>query len=290
MDIKYLHRQYVAGLGVRHCDGAGERVEAVPVKSVEDVYGGVWPYLSVGDLAGVVDDRVFRLDREYRLLLVVPNVVDPIFWKVMRLWHAANLLVVHFRGYSLNSRLLFPVRQLQALEEGLSMSRAAILKGGELPWVALCREASVPLYAVRTRPLARSRSEHRQAPCEQGFPVLPRPSFDPKHPRFHRLLGAESSRGHRKEGPRVAFDDQVGIRGRALPGLRPFPAVPDPQVKRLPVDAELVGTRAPAPRPQRRPHRYRSPASSQLVPFARRVQKPRPPPREGHDHRLELPP
>jgi len=133
MDIQYLNRQYVAGLGVRHCDGAGERVEAVPVKSVEDVYGGVWPYLSVGDLAGVVDDRVFRLDREHRLLLVVPDVMDLIFWKVMRLWHAANLLVVHFRGYSLNSRLLIPVRRLQALEEGLSMSRAAILKGGELP-------------------------------------------------------------------------------------------------------------------------------------------------------------
>src|SRR5215212_4468968 len=109
MDIQYLHRQYVAGLGVRHCDGAGERVEAVPVESVEDVYGGVWPYLSIGDLAGVVDDRVFRLDREHRLLLVVPDVVDLIFWKVMCLWHAAGLLVVHFRGYSLNSRLLFPV-------------------------------------------------------------------------------------------------------------------------------------------------------------------------------------
>jgi hypothetical protein len=41
------------------------------------------------------------------------------------------------------------VRRLQASEEGLSISRAAILKGGEL---ALCREASVSLYAVRTRP------------------------------------------------------------------------------------------------------------------------------------------
>src|SRR5215218_8658953 len=114
MDIQYLDRQYVAGLGVRHCDGTSERVEAVPVKSVEDVYGGVWPYLSVRDFSGVVDDRVLRLDREHRLLLVVPDVVDLIFWKVMRLWHAANLLVVHFRGYSLNSQLLFPVSRAYA--------------------------------------------------------------------------------------------------------------------------------------------------------------------------------
>src|SRR5215203_106414 len=68
MDVKDLDRQYVAGLGIRHRDGASERVEAVPVKSVEGVYGGVWPYLSVRDLAGVVDDRVYRLDREHRLL------------------------------------------------------------------------------------------------------------------------------------------------------------------------------------------------------------------------------
>src|SRR3712207_1136045 len=93
MDIQYLDRQYVAGLGVRHRDGARERVEAVPVKSVENVYGGVWPYLSIRDLAGVVDDRISRFDRERRLLLVVPDVVDPIFRKVMRLRHAANLLV-----------------------------------------------------------------------------------------------------------------------------------------------------------------------------------------------------
>jgi hypothetical protein len=56
-------------------------------------------------------------------------VVDLIFWKVMRLRHAANLLFVHFRGYSLNSQLPFPVRRPQALasEEGLSMSRAALM-------------------------------------------------------------------------------------------------------------------------------------------------------------------
>src|SRR5215207_3902110 len=87
MDVKDLDRQYVAGLGIRHRDGASERVEAVPVKSVEGVYGGVWPYLSVRDLAGVVDDRVARLDREHRLLLVVPDVVDPVLRKIMRPCH-----------------------------------------------------------------------------------------------------------------------------------------------------------------------------------------------------------
>jgi hypothetical protein len=58
MDIQDLDRQYVARLGVRYRDGAGERVEAVPVETREDVRGGVWPYLSVRDLAGVVDDRI----------------------------------------------------------------------------------------------------------------------------------------------------------------------------------------------------------------------------------------
>ena len=94
MDVQYLDRQYVTGLCIRHRDGAGERVEAVPVKPVEDVYGGIRPYLSVRDLPRVVDDRVSRLDREHRLLRVVPDVVDPIFWKVMRLRHSPNLLVV----------------------------------------------------------------------------------------------------------------------------------------------------------------------------------------------------
>ena len=102
MHIQYLDRQYVARLGVRHRDGAGERVEAIPVEIGEGVHGGVWPYLSVRDLAGVVDDRVSRLDREHRLLLVVPDVVDPIFWKVMRLRHAANLLVVPFLEHTLS--------------------------------------------------------------------------------------------------------------------------------------------------------------------------------------------
>jgi hypothetical protein len=85
-----------ARFGVRHRNGAGERVEAVPVEAREDVCGGVWPYLSVRDLAGVVDDRVAWLDREHGLLLVVPDVMDPIFWKRMRPRHAANLLVVPF--------------------------------------------------------------------------------------------------------------------------------------------------------------------------------------------------
>jgi hypothetical protein len=40
--------------GVRHRNGAGERVEAVPVEAREDVCGGVWPYLSVRDLALVL--------------------------------------------------------------------------------------------------------------------------------------------------------------------------------------------------------------------------------------------
>jgi hypothetical protein len=44
----------------------------------------------------VVDDRVAWLDREHGLLLVVPDVMDPIFWKRMRPRHAANLLVVPF--------------------------------------------------------------------------------------------------------------------------------------------------------------------------------------------------
>src|SRR5688500_17693715 len=103
MDIQYLDRQYVAGFGIRHRDGARERVEAVPVESVKDLHGGVWPYLSVRDLAGVVDDRVSRLDREHRLLLVVPDVVDPIFWKVMRLRHAPNLLVVPCPRHTLSA-------------------------------------------------------------------------------------------------------------------------------------------------------------------------------------------
>src|SRR5215208_1365379 len=102
MHIQYLDRQYVAGLGTRHRHGAGERVEAVPVKSIEDVCGGVWPYLSVRDLAGVVDDRVARFDGELRLLLVVPDVVDPIFWKVMRLRHAASLLFLPFPEHTLS--------------------------------------------------------------------------------------------------------------------------------------------------------------------------------------------
>src|SRR5215211_8246290 len=115
MDIQYLDRQYVAGLGIRHRDGAGERVEAVPVKSVDDVYGGVWPYLSVRDLAGAVDDRVARLDREHRLLLVVPDVVDPVLRKVVRLRHAANLLVAPFPDHTLtvcgiSFRLVTPAR------------------------------------------------------------------------------------------------------------------------------------------------------------------------------------
>src|SRR5215207_11689534 len=94
MDIQYFNRQNVARFGLRHRNGAGERVEAVPVEAREDVCGGVWPYLSVRDLAGVVDDRVAWLDREHRLLLVVPDVMDPIFWKVVRLRHAVYLLVV----------------------------------------------------------------------------------------------------------------------------------------------------------------------------------------------------
>src|SRR5215204_4660235 len=94
MYIQNLDRQYVARLGVRHGNGACERVEAVPVEAREDVRGGVWPYLSVRDLAGVVNDRVAWLDREHGLLLVVPDVMDPIFWKVVRLRHAVYLLVV----------------------------------------------------------------------------------------------------------------------------------------------------------------------------------------------------
>jgi len=40
---------------------------------------------------------------------------------------------------------------------------------------------------------------------------------------LNRLLGAKSSGGHRKEALGVAYDDEVGIRGRALPGLYPIP-------------------------------------------------------------------
>ena len=64
-------------------------------------------------------------------------------------------------------------------------------------------------------------------------------------------------RGHREEGLGVAHDDQVGIQGRALPGLDPllFLAVPDPHVERLAVDTEPVGTgtaaRDPRPRADR---------------------------------------
>ena len=36
--------------------------------------------------------------------------------------------------------------------------------------------------------------------------------------------------------------------------------------------------------------RYRGPPRPQLVPFAGHVQQLRPPPREGHDHRLQRPP
>jgi hypothetical protein len=83
VDIQHLDRQNVAGLGVPHRDGTGERVEAVPVEGVQDAGVGVGAYLPVRDLAGVVDDRVVRLDRNDRFLLVVPDVVDPVFGKVV---------------------------------------------------------------------------------------------------------------------------------------------------------------------------------------------------------------
>jgi len=65
VNVQDLDRKYVARLDVCHRDGAGERIEAVPVEFSEGVRGGIGPYLSIRDLAGAVDDR------EHRLLLIV---------------------------------------------------------------------------------------------------------------------------------------------------------------------------------------------------------------------------
>src|SRR5215212_3701022 len=155
MDIQYLDRQYVAGLGIRHRDGAGERVEAVPVKSVDDVYGGVWPYLSVRDLAGVVDDRVSRLDREHRFLLVVPDVVDPIFRKVMCLRHAANLLLS-----SLSSNILSQFAATLSSEMALLQAVRSRQVGGPLPYSL--RVANRDLGQASRRVQAERRGEQTQ--------------------------------------------------------------------------------------------------------------------------------
>ena len=47
MNIQDLDRQYVARLGVRHRDGPGERVEAVPVETLQGAGVGVRSYLAV---------------------------------------------------------------------------------------------------------------------------------------------------------------------------------------------------------------------------------------------------
>src|SRR5215207_7559430 len=144
------------------------------------------------------------------------------------------------------------------------------------------------------RSLGCGRTDQMLAPPEQSFFVLLALSLDPERPRLHRLLGAKPPRGHRQEALSVAYDDQVGIWGRALSGLHPLPflAASNPHVKRLAVDTELVGTRTAARSlpSEGRPHCYHGPARPQVVLCTRRVQQPRPPPREGHDHRLERPP
>src|SRR3712207_7814408 len=43
-----------------------------------------------------------------------------------------------------------------------------------------------------------------------------------RSPGPHRLLWSQPSRGHRKEGLGVPGDDEVRVRSRALPDLRPF--------------------------------------------------------------------
>src|SRR5215208_6400061 len=132
------------------------------------------------------------------------------------------------------------------------------------------------------------------APRDQGFLVLLALSLGPERSCFHCLLGAKAPRGHREEGLGVTYYDEVRIRGRALSGLHPLPflAVSNPHVESLAVYTQLVGTGTAARRPpaEGRPHCYRGPARPQVVLCTRRVQEPRPPPREGHDHRLERTP
>jgi hypothetical protein len=60
------------------------------------------PVTQIRDLTGAVDDRIAGLDRDNGLQLVVPDVVDLILGKVMRLGHAANLLVVPCPDHTLS--------------------------------------------------------------------------------------------------------------------------------------------------------------------------------------------
>jgi hypothetical protein len=135
--------------------------------------------------------------------------------------------------------------------------------------------------AVLPQPsLGCGRADQMLTPYEQGFLVLLALSLDPERSCFHCLLGAKLPRDDREEGLSVAYYDEVRIWGRALSSLHPLPllAVPDPQMERLAVDTELVGTwtAARSPPSEDRPHCYRGPASPQVVLFTRRIQEPRP--------------
>jgi hypothetical protein len=90
VDVENLDLNDVAGLGALYPYGTRQRVEAFPVEGAKDLRGGVRGDLAVAHLAGAVDDRVAGGDGEDGVQLVVPDVVDLVFRKVVRLRHSGE--------------------------------------------------------------------------------------------------------------------------------------------------------------------------------------------------------
>ena len=121
--------------------------------------------------------------------------------------------------------------------------------------------------AVLPQPsLGCGRADQMLTPYEQGFLVLLALSLDPESSCFHCLLGAKPPRDDREEALGVAYYDEVRIWGRALSSLHPLPllAIPDPQMERLAVDTELVGTWTAARSPRLRTDRIATAAQPAL--------------------------
>ena len=102
-------------------DGAGQRVQAVPVEGGEGIGGGVGRDLAVADLAGVVDDRVAWRDGESGIQLVVPDIVDLVLRIVVRLRHSCEPPLFSCLSRSVLSQLAakfststLPLRRLSA--------------------------------------------------------------------------------------------------------------------------------------------------------------------------------
>jgi hypothetical protein len=97
---------------------------------------------------------------------------------------------------------------------------------------------------------------------------------------------------HREEALGVAYYDEVRIWGRALSSLHPLPllAVPDPQMERLAVDTELVGTWTAARSPRLRTDRIATTAQPALKSSSSRGASKSLAPRTSEQLQSNLPP